>query len=74
MVVYAFHLNNMEGLDSRIQVSGWPEQKARAYLKNNLKAKKVGVMAQVVECIRSKFKALSLYPNTAKKENKYKIQ
>jgi hypothetical protein len=43
-----------------------PRQKARSYLKNNLKAKR----AQVVECLPNKCKALSLNPVPPKKKKK----
>jgi hypothetical protein len=44
----------------------------RLYLKNELKAKKTGGVAQVVECWLSKHEALNAIPRTAKKKKKRK--
>jgi hypothetical protein len=44
----------------------------RLYLKNKLKAKKTGGVAQVVECWLSKHEALNAIPRTAKKKKKRK--
>jgi hypothetical protein len=48
--------------------AGW--EKARQYLKNSLKQKGTGGMAQVVEYLPSKCKALSSNPNTRRERER----
>jgi hypothetical protein len=45
---------------------GWPQTKARPYLKNKLKAKGVGNMAHEVEFLPSKHKAEGIHHHTIK--------
>jgi DNA-binding transcriptional regulator PaaX len=54
----------MGSVDRRIiVVQGQPQTKSmRPYLKNNLKAKRAGGLAQAVECLPSKCKALNSKP------------
>jgi hypothetical protein len=44
-----------------------PGKSVRPYLKKQAKAKMVGVLTQVVECLSSKCKALSSNPRTGNK-------
>jgi hypothetical protein len=46
-------------------------KKARSYLKNNQR-KRAGSMVQVVECLHSKYKALSSNPSTTPKKSSLK--
>jgi hypothetical protein len=55
------------GVNRRIEVTGCHQAKERPYLKNNQSKKKCWGIAQVVECLLSKHKALSSYPNTERK-------
>jgi hypothetical protein len=52
----------MGGRGRRITVQGWSWAKVRPDLKKQTKARKIGHMAQVVECLPSKLKALSSNP------------
>jgi hypothetical protein len=73
MVLQSCHPNcSGNKKNSRIAVrAGQPRQKARPYLQNN-HSKKGEVMAQVLDHLTSKSKALSSNPSTTKKKKKRK--
>jgi hypothetical protein len=58
MVVHFYNPSSVGGVDKRIAVQGLPWAKTGDPVQNITKAKWVGGMAQVVECIFSKHGAL----------------
>jgi hypothetical protein len=63
-----FNPNYLGGRDRRIMVRGQPIQKVKKTLsENKLKQKRAGDLAQVVEHLTSKHKALSLNSGTTNK-------
>jgi hypothetical protein len=65
MAVYCYNPSHPGGTGKRIEVQEQPGKNASPYLKN--KAKTAGGMAQVVEYLPSKCKALNSTPKTLKK-------
>jgi hypothetical protein len=61
------------GKTSLTEVSPRPK-KCKTYLKKKLKQKRDGNMAQVVECLPGKYKALSPNPSTKNKTKKIKAE
>jgi hypothetical protein len=68
----ACHPSYTGSLNRRIAVQASPDINVRPFPKKITKAKRAGGVAQVVECLPSKFKALSSKPSTEKK--KLKVQ
>jgi hypothetical protein len=54
----------------RIMVPGQPRQKCKILLENNSEEKSAEGVAQVLECLPSKCKALSPNPSSAKRKTK----
>jgi hypothetical protein len=68
MMVHTCNPNHLGGKSRRIVVQSHLGQRARPHLKNKLKAKGLGGVAQMVDHLNSKHKALSSIPSTTKKK------
>jgi hypothetical protein len=71
-MIHAYNSNYMRGIGKMITVPDPHRKKARSYLKNKPKPKRAGSVAQIVELLPSKSKALSSNPSTIKKRDKKK--
>jgi hypothetical protein len=59
MVVHNWNPSYVGGIGKRTVVQGWPQTKTQNPIQKITKAKRTGSMAQVVECLPTKLRALS---------------